>query len=46
MKFKLLRLLVLAKEYGNTERGERKIVNTLTALTVMLFLSILLLIVG
>lgn len=33
MKFKALRLLVTARQWANTEKGERIIVNTLTTMS-------------
>ena len=46
MKYRLLRKLVLARRWANTEVGERRIVRTLTTLSVVLIIDIVLLIIG
>lgn len=46
MKYRLLRKLALARSWANTEKGERRIVRTLTTLSVILIVDMVLLIIG
>lgn len=46
MKTKMLRMLVVARQYANTEQGERNIVRCLTFLSVALIIAIMLLTIG
>ena len=46
MKYKVLRALVVSRRYANTERGEKVIVRTLTAMSFVLFVDVCLLIFG
>ena len=41
MKYKMLKLLVIARQFANSEKGERAIVFTLSMLTGMLALIVL-----
>lgn len=46
MRTKVLRLLVTAKRYANTEKGEKVIVRTLTTVSALLVVDIVLFVVG
>lgn len=46
MKYRVLRMLAAFRKYANTEHGERVIVRTLTAMSVVLLVDVFLIIVG
>jgi hypothetical protein len=46
IKFKALRLLVTAKQWANTEKGESTIVTTLTIMSIMCITCMMLLLYG
>jgi len=46
MKTKILRGLIIARRWANTDRGERVVVRTLTSLVVIGFADLMILIFG
>ena len=46
MKTKMLRLLVSAKRYANSEKGEKVIVRTLTTITAIGIVDVVLFVIG
>lgn len=46
MKYRVLRKVVIARRWANTEKGERTIVRVLSAMTLVLMADVALLVVG